>query len=97
MDNGQHGRDTGYLPEITVGHDLLNDEMCTVPGTIQDNSPEILPHTDEVGDATDTDHYMEPDAEANSEQLRPTDVNPRSTKKDLRHNPEPNCNDDYRY
>ena len=43
------------------------------------------------------DHYMEPDAEANSEQLILTDVIPQSTKYDLRDNPKPNCNDDSSY
>ena len=78
-------------------HDLQHEETCTIPGTIQEDSPEILPHTNEIGDRTDTDHYMEPNAEASSEQLGPTDINPRSTKYDLRHNLKPNCNDDYRY
>ena len=59
--------------------------------------PRDFPHTDEIRDGTDTDHYMEPDAETNSEQLSPIDVNPRSTKFDLRHNPKPNANDDDRF
>ena len=59
--------------------------------------PQRFPHTDEVVDGTDTDHYMEPDAEANLEQISPTNVNPGRTRIDLRHNPKPNCNDDYRY
>ena len=77
--------------------DLPNDETCTIPGTIQEDSQEILPHTDELGDGTDTDHQMEPDAEASSELLSPTQGNPRKTKYDQRHSPQPNCNDDYRY
>ena len=97
FDNGQHELDNDKSPEITVRHDLPNDEICTIPGTIWEESSEILPHTDEIGDGTDTDHHMEPDAEANSETLSPTDVNPRSTKYDLRHNPQPKCNYDYRY
>ena len=84
-------------PEIIVRHDLPNDETCTNPGTIQEDSPEIFPHPDKTGDETDTDHYMEPDAEAISEQLSPSDVEFRSTKHGLRHNPKLNCNDDYRY
>ena len=59
--------------------------------------PQRSPRTDETGDRTDTDYYMEPDAEANSGNLSPTDVNPRDTKYDLRHIPKPNRNDDYRY
>ena len=60
-DNGQHEPDSDNSPEVTVRHDILNDETCTIPGTLQEDSPEILPHTDEVGDGTGTDHYMEPD------------------------------------
>ena len=97
FDNGQHEPDNNNSPEITVKHDLQNDEACTIPGTIQEDSPEILPYTDEIGDGTNTDHYMEPDPERSYEWLTPTDVNRRSTKYDLRHNPKPNCNEDYRY
>ena len=97
FDNSQHEPDNDNSPEISVRHDLSNDETSTFPGTIQEDSPEILPHTDEIGDGTDMDHYMEPDAEVNVEPLSPTDNNPRSTKYDLRHIPQPNCNDDYRH
>ena len=97
FDNGQHEPDSDNTPEVTVRHDILNDETCTIPGTIQEDSPEILPHTDEIGDGTDTDHYMEPDAEVDAEPFSPTNNNLRSAKYDLRHNPKPNCNDDYRY
>ena len=90
FDNGQHEPDSDNSPKITVRHDLQNDKTCTIPGTIQEDSPEILPHTDEIGDGTDTDHYMEPDAEASSEQLSPTDINLRRTKYDLRRNLKPN-------
>ena len=95
-DNGQREPDSNNSPEIRVRHDLPYDETCNIPGTIQD-SPESLPHTDEIGDGSDTDHYMEPDAQANSELLRPADLNPRCTKYDLRHNPKMNCIDDYRF
>ena len=96
-DNGQHERDSGNSSEVAMRHDLPNDETCTIPGTKNEDSPEILPHTNEIGDGTDTDHYMEPDAEKNFEPFSPTNINPRSTKHDLRHNPKLNCNDDYRY
>ena len=94
---GRHERDNDNSPEITVRHDLPNDKTCTIPGTIQEESLGIFVHKDEVGNGTDTDHYKKPDSGANSEQLSPTDVNPRSTKYDLRHNLKPKCNDDYRY
>ena len=97
FDNDQHEPDSGNSPEVTVRHDLPNDETCTIPGTIQEDSPEILPHTDEVGYRTDADHYMEPDAETNSEQLSPNDVNLCSTKFDLSDKPKLNCIEDYRY
>ena len=54
-------------------------------------------HTDKMADGTDTDHYMQPDADNSVEQIDPTPANPRSSKYDLRHNPKPNCNDDYRF
>ena len=97
FDNGQHEPDRDNSPEVTVRHDLPNDETCTIPGTIQEHSPEIIPHTNEIGDGTDTDHYKEPDAEVDVEPFSPPNINPGSTNHDLRHNPKPNCNDDYRY
>ena len=54
--NGQHEPDNGNSPEVTVRHDLPNEETCTTPGTIREDSPEIFPHTDETGDGTDSDH-----------------------------------------
>ena len=77
--------------------DLANDETYISPGTIQDAPPEIFPHTDEIGDGTDLDHFMEPDADINSEQLSPTIAIHRSTKYDPRQIPKLNCNDDHRY
>ena len=76
VDYGQHEPDSHNSPEITVTHDLPDDETIKIPGTIQEDSPEILPYTDEIGDGNDTDDYMEPDAEASSEQLSPIDINP---------------------
>ena len=43
FDNGQHELDSDNSLEITVRHDLPNDETCTIPGTIQEESSEILP------------------------------------------------------
>ena len=56
-------------PEIRLRHDLPNDETCTIPGTILEDSPVFFFHTDDIGDGTDTDHYTEPDAKANSTQV----------------------------
>ena len=97
FDNGQHEPDSDNSPEITVRHDLPNDKTCTIPGTMQEDSPEILFHRDEIGEGTDKDQYMQPDGEASSEQLSPTDANPRNTKYALRNNRKPNCNDENRY
>ena len=71
--------------------------MRSTPRTIREKTPEIIPQTDRSYEGTDTDHYMQPDADTSVEQLDPTPTNPRSSNYDLRHNPDPNCNDDYRY
>ena len=84
-------------PEVSVWPEGAADETRSNPGTIQEDSSEIVPHTDDIDNGTDTDHYMQPDADTSVEQIDPTPTNPRSSKYDLRHNPRPNCNDDYRY
>ena len=71
--------------------------MRSTPETMRESSSEIIPQVDKSYDGTDTDHYMQPDADASAEQLDPTPTNPRSSKYDLCHNPKPKCNDDYRY
>ena len=84
-------------PEVTVRSGKAADETRSTPGTIQEVSSNIAPHTDEMADGTETDHYLQPDADNSVEQTDPTPTNPRSSKYDLRHNPRPNCIDDYRY
>ena len=84
-------------PEVAVRLGEAADEARSIPGTTQEDSSNILPHADEIDDGTDTDHYMQPDADNSVEQIEPTPTNPRSSKYDLRHNPRPNCNDEYRY
>ena len=96
LDKREHEPDSDNSPEITVRHDLPNDETRTIPGTIRGDSARTLPYINEIGDGTDTDHNMEPDAETSSEQLSPTNINPCSTKYYLRYNAKPNCNDDHR-
>ena len=81
-------------PEVTVRPEAVADETRSTPGTTQEDFSEILPHTDDIDDGTDTDHYMLLDADTSVEQIDPTPANPRSSKYDLRHNPRPNCNDD---
>ena len=84
-------------PEVTVRSKQAANETRSSPGTTQEDSSETFPHTDEIGDGTDTDHYMRPDADTTVEQIDPTPTKPRSSKYDLRHNPRPMCNDNYRY
>ena len=83
--------------EISVQSDLSTEEMRNTPGNPHVSSPEISPNTNELGDVTDTYPHMEPDVETGSEQPQNSPTNPRSSKYNLRHNPKPNCNDDYRY
>ena len=82
-------------PEFTIRSEEAADELSSTPGTIRENSPEIFPQIDRSCDETDTDHYMQPDADTSVEQPDPMPTNPRSSKYDLCHNP--NCNDAYRY
>ena len=83
--------------EITVRSEQTADELSNTPGIIPGNSPEIIPQPDELYDGRDVDRDTQPDADTSVEQLDPMPTNPRSSKYDLRHNPKPNCNDDYRY
>ena len=83
--------------EIPVQSDFSTVEMRNTPGNTHECSPEIFPYTDGVSDVTDTYPHMEPDVESSSEQPRNSPINPRSSKYNLRHNPKPNCNDDYRF
>ena len=84
-------------PEITIRSEQAADEMRSTPGTIPQNSPEIIPQPDTMYDGRDVDHDTQPDADTSVEQLDPMLTNPRSSKYDLRLNPKPSCNDDYRY
>ena len=84
-------------PEILIQSDLSTAEMRKTPGTAHECISEIFPHTEELCDVTDTYFDMEPDVETSSEQPNNSPTNPRSSKYHLRHNPNPNCNDDYRY
>ena len=83
--------------EIPVQSDSSTEEMRNTPGTPHVCSPEIFPNTDELGDVTDTCPHMEPEVEITPELPQNTPTNPRRSKYNLRHNPKPNCNDDYRY
>ena len=84
-------------PEVTIRSEETADEMRNTTGITPDNSPEIIPQPDGSSDGRDVDCDSQPDADMSVEQLDPMPTNPRSSKYDLRHNPKPNCNDDYRY
>ena len=84
-------------PEVTVRSEQTSDEMRNTPGKIPENSPEMIPQPDGSYDERDVDRDIQPDADTSVEQFDPMPTNPRSSKYDLRHNPKPNCNDDYRY
>ena len=84
-------------PKITVRSEAAADERKSTPGTIPENSPEITSQPDGSYDGMGADHDMQPDADTSVDQLHPTRTNPCSSKYDLRHNPKPNCNEDYRY
>ena len=83
--------------EIPVQYDFSTEEMRNTPGNPHVCSPEIFPCIDDVSDVTDTCPHMEPDVEPTSEQVEISPTDPRSSKYNLRQNPKPNCNDDYRY
>ena len=84
-------------PEIPIQSDLSTGEMRNTRGTTHECSPEISPPIDETSDVADTYTHAESDVGTNSEQQRNDPSKPRSSKYNLRHNPRPNCNDDYRY
>ena len=85
------------LPEITIRSEQTADEMRNTPGITPENSAEITPQPDGSSDGRDEDRDTQPDADMSVEQLDPMPTNPRSSIYDLRHNPKPKCNDDYRY
>ena len=83
--------------QITVHSEQKSDEMRNTPGIIPGNSPEMIPQPDGSYDERDVDRDTQPDADLSVEQLDLMPTNTRSSKYDLRHNPKPNCNDDYEY
>ena len=71
-------------PKTAVRFDLANNETTIIPGNI---STFIFAQAERSFEATDTDHYLEPDAETSLDQTNPTRTNPHSTNYDQRHNP----------
>ena len=84
-------------PEITIRSEQTADEMGNTPGTLPESPPQIIPQPHRSYDGRDRDHDTQPDADTSVEKLDPTPTNPRSSKRDLPHNPNLNCNDDYRH
>ena len=84
-------------PEIPIQSDLSTGKMRNARGTTHECPPEISPPIDETSDVEDTYTHAEPDVGTSSEQQENSPSNPRSSKYNLRHNPKPNCTDDYRY
>ena len=81
--------------EIPIQSDLSTGKMRNTRGTTHECPPEISPPIDETRDVEGT--HTVPDVGTSSEQKQNSPSNPRSSKYNLRHNPKPNCNDDYRY
>ena len=97
FDSDYNNLATPTSPEITIRSDQPADEIRSTPGTIPGNSPEVIPQPDRSYDGLDMDHDTQSDADTSVEQLDPTPTNPRSSKYDVRYNPKPNYDDDYRY
>ena len=84
-------------PESTIRSEQAANEMRNPPGIIPENSPQNTPQPDGSYEERNVDHDTQLDADTSVEQLDPMPTNPCSSKYDLRHNPKPNCNYDYRY
>ena len=97
FDSDYNNLATPSPPEITVRSEQAADEMRNTPAILPGNSPEVIHQPDGSYDGRDVDHDTQPDADTSVEQPDSTPTNPRSSKYDLRHNPKPNGNDEYRY
>ena len=96
FDDRNNGETQPHSHEIPIQSDLSTGEMRNTLGTTHECSPEIFPPTAETSDVADTYTNMDPNVGTSSEQQENSPTNPRSSKYNLRHNPRPNCNDDYR-
>ena len=85
------------VTEIPVQSNVSIEQTRNTPRTAHECPSEVFHHTEELCDVTDTYTDMQHDVETNSEQSNNSPTNPRSSKYNLRHNPKPNCKDDYRY
>ena len=84
-------------PDFPIQSGLGPGESWNTIRTAQECPLVFFPQTEELCDVTDTYPYMEPDTETSSGQPNKIPTNHRTFKNTLRHNPKPNCNDDYRY
>ena len=97
FDAGNDNSVSPNQPEIPIQSDLSTGKIRNTQGTTHECPPEISSPIDETRDVEDTYTYTEPDVGTSSEQQQNSPSNPRNYKYNLRHNPKPNCNDDYRY
>ena len=97
FDDGNNGATQPDPHEIPIQSEMSTGEMSNTLRTTHECSPEIFPPTAEISDVADTYTHVEPDVGTSSEQQGNSPSNPRSSKYNLRHNPKPNWNDDYRY
>ena len=67
---------TPNSPEITIRSEEAADKMRSTAGNIREKSPELIPQTYSSNYRTDTDHYMQLDANTSVEQPDPTPTNP---------------------
>ena len=88
---------TPNQPEITIRSEQTPDETRNTPGITPGNSPESIPRSNGSYDGREVDRDTQPDADTSIEHVDPMPPNSRTSKYNLRHNPKPNCNDDYRY
>ena len=88
---------TPSSPETTIQSEQAANELKSTPGTIPEDSPEMISQPDRSYGGMDTNHGMQLEADTSVPQFDPTPTNPLSSKYDLRQNPKPTCNDDYRY
>ena len=83
--------------ETPTQSDVSIEEMRNTPRTAQECSPEIFPHPEHLCDVTSTYPDIEPDLVISWEQPNKSPTKTSSSRYNLRHNTEPDCNDDNRY
>ena len=76
LDGNYNNQVTPNSHEISVPSEGAADKTSATPGTRGDSCPEKIPKADKSCGRTDTDHYMDPDADTSVEQPDPTPTNP---------------------